>query len=189
MTFPSSEKMQIEGEMWREIPGYEGIYEASNLGRVRSMEGKTTHNCNLGILHWKSRIIKEHYITRKNGKHADARITLWKDKAPHYYLVSRIIAMTWCDGYQEGMTVNHIDGNPLNNSCSNLEWITLAENIRHGFRSGLYSSMQKPITIKINGEDVAFNSMSEASRALGRNNGYINRRIKNNRPLEFHVGE
>lgn len=54
--------------------------------------------------------------------------------------MARLVAMTWCEGYKEGLTVNHINGNPMDNRAENLEWITRAENIRHGFKVGLYKN-------------------------------------------------
>lgn len=79
------------------------------------------------------------------------------------------------------MTVNHIDGNPLNNSASNLEWVSLERNIQHGFKSGLYAKNQIP-TVVVNGNEiVVFPSMSEASRYLGKGNGYISNSLKKRR--------
>ena len=125
-------------EQWKMIPGYEGLYEASTYGQIRTAEGKTTSNARYPKRVWKQRILKLKYVHRKNGRLKDARVCLWKDGKEKTFLVSRLVAMTWCDGYADGLTVNHKDGNPLNNDCSNLEWISLAENIRHGFRTGLY---------------------------------------------------
>lgn len=164
-------------EQWKAIPGFEGIYEASTCGRIRSAEGKTTHSEKWGVVHWKQRIIKQHYAKRKNGKPVDARVTLWRDKRPHYFLVSRLIAMTWCDGYADGLTVNHIDGNPRNNSATNLEWVTISENIRKGFEDGLFPQ-KKVVLLAPDGNALRFRSMAQASRFLGKNNGYISDRIK-----------
>lgn len=163
-------------EDWKSIPGYEGIYEASNMGRIRSVDGKVTHNSRRGEVHWKQRIMKQKYVMRRNGRHKDARVTLWKDKKPHYYLVSRLIAMTWCDGYSDGMTVDHIDGNPENNRADNLEWVTLGTNIRRGFENGLYPS--RSVEIEIDGKKTQFASLAAASRALGHNPKYLSNRLR-----------
>ena len=170
-------------EQWKAIPGYEGIYEASNEGRIRSAEGKTTISSIHGVVHWKQRVLKQKCYKNKKGR-IDARIALWKDKKPHDYLVARLIALTWCDGYFDGATVNHIDGNSLNNHANNLEWVTLADNIRHGFRTGLYSTM-KPVEIIIDGKEMQFPSMSAASRALGKNNGYISGKLAKSKAEVF----
>lgn len=125
-------------EQWKMIPGYEGLYEASTLGQIRSAEGKITSNARYSRRVWKQRIIKQKYVNRKTGKCRDARVCLWKDGKEKTHLVSRLVAMTWCNGYADGLTVNHKDGNPLNNNYKNLEWMSLADNIRHGFKNGLY---------------------------------------------------
>lgn len=99
---------------------------------------------------------------------------MYKEKRDYTFLVSRLVAMTWCDGYADGMTVNHIDGNPMNNNASNLEWVSLRENIQKGFANGLYDvSCKRCVLIGWNGVWEIFNSCSEASRFLGRNAGYI----------------
>lgn len=161
-------------EQWKSIPGYEGIYEVSDIGRIRSCEGKTTQNRLRGTVHWKQRIIKQKYRARKgNSDKKDARVILWKDKEWKTFLVSRLVALAWCSGYSDGMTVNHIDGDPLNNKAVNLEWVSHADNIRKGFEDGLYKT-QKAVTLTAaNGERLSFRSMAEASRYIGRNNGYI----------------
>jgi len=172
-------------EQWKPILGYEGIYEASNYGNIRSVDGKTTISSLHGVVHWKQRVLKQHYARRKKSEPLDARITLWRDGEPHYYLVSRIVAMTWCEGYSEGMTVNHIDGNPKNNHADNLEWVSLADNIRHWYKTGLYNNCMKPVTIEVNGKKLSFPSMAAASRYLGRSKFYIQGRIRAGRSLSF----
>lgn len=126
-------------EQWKDIPGYEGIYQASTHGRIRTCEGKTTSSTRFEKRVWKQRVLKQKFHKNQKGR-ADARVSLWKDKKEKTWLVSRLVAITWCEGYAEGLTVNHINGNPLDNSSQNLEWITRAENIQHGFRTGLYKN-------------------------------------------------
>jgi len=175
-------------EEWRSIPGYEEIYEASNLGRIRTAEGKTTSSARFSKRVWRQRILKSKQKIRRGGKR-DEQVTLWKDGKGKMFLVSRLIALTWCDGYSDGMTVNHIDGNTLNNNAENLEWITLAENIRHGFDTGLYSHCKPCTIISSNGEQKSFRSMQEASKSIGRNVRYIEQCLIHNRPIRSSDGE
>ena len=158
---------------WKDIPGYEGLYQASNDGQIRTCEGKVTHSKRFEHRVWKQRVLKQKRELRKNGKYTDGRVNLWKDGSNKTLLVSRLVAMTWCDGYREWLTVNHIDGNPENNCCENLEWVDLAENIRHGFDNGLYSSSEMTTIVFSDGTEKHFRSKAEASRYLGKCNGYI----------------
>lgn len=160
-------------ERWKDIPGFEGLYQASDHGNIRTSEGKTTSNARFPHRIWKQRILKQKYQHRKNSASADAKVTLWKDGKEYTRLVSRLVAMTWCSGYADGLTVNHIDGNPMNNRADNLEWISLGENIRKGFAEKLYSTQKSVFLVNSAGDRMQFRSMSSASRYLGKNDGYI----------------
>ena len=163
-------------EIWKSIPGYEGLYEASDIGNIRTCEGKVTSNARFEHRVWKQRVLKQKYGRRKDTDKKDARVTLWKDGIEKTWLVSRLIALAWCDGYFEGATVNHIDGNPINNRADNLEWLSLKENIRHGFRTGLLPHKRCELTDG-HGNVTEFISMVSASHFLGNNKGYISDRI------------
>ena len=167
-----------ETEIWKQIPGYEGLYEASSNGRIRTSEGKTTSSSRYPNRVWKQRILKPKVFTRKSGMQ-EQRVSLWKDGVERSLLVSRLVAMTFLDVPIEKLTVNHINGNPMDNRIENLEWSTLKENIQHGFRTGLYNSTLKPV-ILCNTEDLSereFRSMSDADRFLGKKPGYTSLRI------------
>lgn len=174
-------------EEWKDIPGYEGLYEASNLGRIRTNANKVTSNARCPERHWKQRIIKQKYQPRSTGK-CDARVCIWKNGRVKTFLVSRLVALAWCDGYSDGMTVNHIDGNPENNSADNLEWITLADNIKKGFENGLYK-MQSCVLIDEKGNELHFRSYCEAGRYLGRHDGYISNSVKRGKNRITRMGE
>lgn len=172
-------------ELWRDIPGYEGLYQASNLGRIRSAPGKTTSSARYKVRVWKTRIIcpkKEKRCRNSNG-YTDERVELWKDGTHKTMLVSRLVAMAWVPGFSDEMTVNHINGNPLDNSALNLEWVTREENIKKAFETGLYRKLQSPVILtSALGKEIQFQSKSEASRFLGHNSGYIaNRQSKGRR--------
>ena len=174
-------------EIWRPIPQYEGLYDASNLGRIRSSPGKTTSNIRYSRRVWQSRIMRPKYP--RHHKRQDGRITLWKDGTAKDHLVSRLVASAWIGTPANGMTVNHIDGDYKNNMASNLEWVTLAENIKKGFEGGLFVSIQNPVELlSIDGISRRFSSMSEASRWLGRSHGYISKAIKKGKTTVTSTG-
>lgn len=163
-------------EQWRDIPGYEGLYEASNLGRIRTNSNKVTSNARFPVRHWKQRVMKLKYQKRSNGK-MDARVCLWKDGKVKTFLVARLIALAWCDGYCEGMTVDHIDGDTENNSASNLEWVSMTDNIRRGFENGLFPTV-RPVTLEIDGELRRYRSLAAASRAMGHSSSYLSNKLR-----------
>lgn len=168
-------------EQWKSIPGYEGIYEASTFGRIRTSANKLTYTERHGYRHWKQRILSGRGDNYKTGY----RVVLWKDGYPKEFLVSRLVAMTWVDGYKEELTVNHINGNRHDNRIQNLEWVTRGENITKGFEIGLYSTA-KPIAmqnIENPDETLVFNSMSNASLFLGHNVGYLSNEIRKGRTI------
>ncbi len=159
-------------ETWKDIPGYEGIYQASTLGNIRTVEGKTTFSKKHGIRRWKSRILKGRGDNPNTGK----RVNLYKDGSAKEFLVARLVAITFLGNPPEGFTVNHIDGNRMNNAIENLEWLSLADNIRHGFSTGLYPT--KHITLSRNGKKYEFESMAKCDKFLGRKSGYTSNSLK-----------
>lgn len=171
-------------EQWKDIPGYESIYQASDYGNIRTCEGKTTFSARHGVRCWKQRIMKQKKFPSNKGR-VDARVCLCKDKKETTFLVARLVAMTWCPGYEDGLTVNHIDGNPLNNRADNLEWISAADNIRKGFADGLYSTAEPMVLVDPFGNERSFYSMAEASRFLGYNPKFLSLRMKRGLPLEI----
>ena len=167
-------------ELWRDIPNYEGIYQASTKGRIRTCEGKTTRTERHGVRHWKQRIIKPK--TAKAYRYRDdLRVTLWKDGKRKDYLVARLVAMTWVEGFAPHLTVNHIDGDHKNNNIENLEWLTISENVKHGFENGLYPTKKVKLTNRFTGETTVYRSMAECDRAIGKSHGYISDCFKRNK--------
>lgn len=154
-------------EIWKDIPDYENIYQASNLGRIRTNPNKTTYTTRHGIRHWKTRILKG----RGNNYQTGARVNLWKNGKPKDFLVARLVAITFLGYPKDGETVNHKDGNRLNNNIENLEWLSLEDNIRHAFATGLMP--YNKIRLYNNKIDLIFMSMAKASLYLKRNKGYI----------------
>lgn len=175
-------------EIWKPIPGYEGIYEASNLGRIRTANGKTTSNARCPVRVWQQRVLKSKVQTRSSGR-KDQRVNLWKDGVESTHLVARLVAMSFLPMPFDKLTVNHINGNPMDNRIENLEWCTLQENIHHAFETGLQKNSEKAVVLEsFDGHKLSFKSMAEASRYLGRNHGYVSGQIARCAPCMDECG-
>lgn len=109
-------------EVWKEIKGYEGLYEISNLGRVRSLD-KVTITTNGRRFPFKGRILK-------NKKRADGylEIGLTKDKKRKSYRVHRLVAETFIPNPDNKKYVDHINTIKDDNRVENLRWVTASEN-------------------------------------------------------------
>lgn len=163
-------------EIWKDIPDYPG-YQVSNFGRIRT-HNKITYTSKHGVRHWKDRILKYKGTTYKTGY----RVDLWKNRKPKTFLVARLVAFTFYkkDINNKDLTVNHIDGNRLNNNISNLELISLKDNIRHAFRNGLQNQTKIVIEDKITGTIIYPSSLNEGSKIIGYNPGYLSSKIIKN---------
>lgn len=110
-------------EIWKEIPGYDGYYEVSNKGRVRSWYSR------IGTKVARSKAPKIRKLTMMG--HGYYHVSLSLNKSKKYERVSRLVANAFIPNPENKPQVNHIDGNKLNNDVSNLEWVTCIENIMH----------------------------------------------------------
>lgn len=163
-------------EIWKDIPNYKG-YQVSNFGRVRT-QNKITHTKKHGDRHWQDRILKYKGQTYKTGY----RVDLWKNGKPKSMLVARLVAFTFYDEDIENksLTVDHLNGNRLDNNINNLEIVSLKENIKRSYVNGLHKSHTTSIKVQFKdcGQPIYCYSMCEASRILGKGNSYISGCIK-----------
>ena len=145
----------------KDVVGYEGLYtvtpEGEVFGRSRT-KARKLHICNSGY----------------------RRVTLYKDKKYRSHSVHRLVAQAYLNNPERKPDVNHKDGNKLNNSVANLEWVTKSENVKHAFatlgrksnqqgRVGFSSVSGKPVRqLTMSGEFVAeFGSVNDAARQTG----------------------
>lgn len=167
-------------EIWKDIKGFEG-YQVSNIGRVRT-HNKITYTKLHGKRKWKDRILcykHENYSSKNRKQGVGYRVDLWKDGKPHTFLVHRLVATTFLEDFIDtNMTVNHKDGNRYNNNVENLEWLTLADNIRYGFDNKQFPQKFIKITNTMTGDKQIFRSMSQASKYFHKFEGFISQRLK-----------
>ena len=148
-------------EVWKSVVGYEGLYEVSNFGRVKSLKR----------LHTKERIVSQ-WLNHRGY----ARVTLWKENKQRKYSVHRLVAEAFIPNPEAKPQVNHIDENKTNNAAWNLEWCTQTENHNHGtinerISASLTNNPQKSKPVSAfddKGNLIStYPSIYEASRRLG----------------------
>lgn len=118
-------------ENWIPIEGYEGWYEFSNLGNVRSLDRKVDF-VDGRYATYKGKSIKQ--AVNSNGYLV---VQLWRNSKMKMMYIHRLIAELNIPNPDNKPFVNHIDGNKLNNNPSNLEWVTYLENVQHANATGL----------------------------------------------------
>lgn len=155
-------------EIWKDIKDFEGLYQISNLGNIKSLERKV--NGKLGSVRT---LPEKHMIPTNNGR-GYLVICLHKYGKRYDRKIHRLVAEAFIPNPDNLPTVNHIDGNKMNNCVDNLEWNTIQENCRHRQDNGLGNieaatiAKYKPImSINIKtGETDTYSSLKEAANTL-----------------------
>ncbi len=119
-------------EVWKDISGYEGLYQVSNTGLIKSFRK------------WKRAGMPDEYILKPSiSSNGYCQVTLYDGKTRHKFLVHRIVATEFIDNPNNYPHINHKDENKQNNSVENLEWCTVLYNNNYGtakFRSMITKS-------------------------------------------------
>lgn len=122
-------------EEWESVDGYEGTYEVSNLGNVRSVDREIVYsNGNVVACSGKP---KKATVDKYGYKY----VSLYLNQKHEQGMVHRLVAEAFLDNEHNKPQVNHIDGDKLNNSSENLEWVTSQENMTHAKENGLLESV------------------------------------------------
>jgi hypothetical protein len=146
-----------KGEMWRDVVGYEGLYEVSDAGSIRNAHTKK---------------IKKPYINRCGYK----KVQLRKNGSSKNHYIHRLVALSFICNPDNLKEINHKDENKLNNNADNLEWCTRSYNVNYGlriekFRLSMRNNPSVSKEIKAydeNGLEIfSFPSASEAGRVTG----------------------
>ncbi len=144
-------------EIWKPIPINEllGVYEVSNLGRVKRLGGYSKTG----------KKIDDRVVSLTSNKDGYKHLTAHTNKKTYNYGVHRLVAMAFIPNIHNKPQVNHIDGNRENNNVSNLEWCTQRENLDDAIRRGNYG-----VAVEQRKDGVliaSYNTVSAASKATG----------------------
>ena len=158
----------MEPEIWKDIEGYEGLYQISNYGR---------------ILHLKTRRFK----ATQTKPNEYVTVVLYKDNIPKYFRVHRLVAIHFIPNLENKPQVNHKDLNPQNNSYSNLEWVTGKENTCHARDAGRLSgkknydttlNFKNPKPVKCIETNTLYPSRNQVVRRTGIRDSQVQKAIK-----------
>ena len=150
-------------EIWKDIEGYEGLYQVSNMGRVKSLGNNKTR---------KEKILK----SSKNNR-GYLCVNLYKDGLVKNYLIHRLVASAFIDNPNNLPQVNHKDENPKNNYVDNLEYCDSKYNMNYGTRTERVAKAKSiPILqFTLDGEFIRkWDSIADVEKELGFNHSSIN---------------
>lgn len=154
-------------EQWRDVKGYEGIYQVSDMGRVKSVERISAQN----------HLLRERIRKPETDRDGYQIVNLCKDGKVKLHKVHRLVGEAFLDNEQGFPQINHINGVKDDNRVENLEWISASGNVKHAFDSGL----KQPRRIAYYGERNPHCKVTDAQceeiREIKRDKGYSNRRI------------
>jgi len=158
-------------EIWKDIEGYEGIYQVSSLGRVKRLKGVRCKE---------DRFIK-YYLNK-----GYCFIFLWKNNKYKAEPIHRLVALAFVPNENNKPQVNHIDGVKINNCVKNLEWNTRSENIKHAYDTGLNKTTK--VIDSITG--VIYDSIRKASFHFPFPENHLAKMLRGERPnrtnLEYY---
>lgn len=164
-------KIKITDEIWKDVEGFEGIYQVSNLGRVRSLDRIVPAIC-----HSNGRVVDYHRkgrILRQQKINSGYRVVTFIVRGKDLYetkLVHRLVAHAFVTGYKKGLDVNHKDEDKTNNKAENLEWCDKKYNNNYGTGKWRRRKFNARPVVQLSscGEHIAnYNSISEAARTIG----------------------
>lgn len=168
-------------ENWKDIPGYEGAYQVSDSGRVKSLEKYSERMTRWGTL--TVVLLPERIMSPGRNKAGYLHVTLRLDKTDRTFLVHRLVALAFIQNPLFLRTVNHLDGVKSNNCVANLEWASQQANNHHARTALPYHRFRHAVVAtREDGSRMWFESKKAAEIELcGRPTGLISWAFKNKR--------
>lgn len=186
--------VETQNEIWKDAPGYEGYYQVSNLGNIKSLSRYVNHG---SYKYFRNSRIRKPFIA--GGYY---QLTLDIDGQHSNEMIHRLVAKAFIDNPENHPYVNHKDGNKLNNCVDNLEWCTASDNAKHAVKLGLIRKDDliknsrlgaDKVSVRVLCEDTGqvFPSIASACSYLGTDsiisNIYDHKRTHNGRGWLFRV--
>ena len=155
----------MENEIWKDVVGFEGLYQVSNLGNVSSL-------------------IKNKQLKKTKNGRGYYKVCLTKNKKLYWCDIHRLVAFAFISNKDNKPQVNHINGIKTDNRVENLEWVSCKENIRHSFINGLNKHINKVGKFKNEKKVEEYNSLLQASKINNINCGYLYNYIKEGKKIK-----
>lgn len=174
----------FDSEMWIPINGFNGMYEVSSFGRVKSADrlrdAKTAYSNGVVKMPVGGRI-----LTQEKCENGYRRVTLAVNGENKRFLAHRLVALAFIPNPENKPTVNHKWGIKHDNRVTELEWATKSEQMIHAYETGLqkgFNPNRNKVAVTKDGETTHFESQLAAKNALGINKYSITLAIRNNTP-------
>ena len=171
----------MKNEEWRDVAGYEGLYQVSSEGHVKSLERK--------VPKWDGeRTVKERILKPRTDHYGYLLVSLCAGGKSKTLKVHRLVCEAFHDNPENKLDVNHINENKTDNRACNLEWSTRKKNCNHGTRNvRMAIAKSRPIAqYTLNGKLLkVWPSTAEVERRAGFDHSAISKAANGNRKIAY----